>query len=87
MLGLQEQVYRRVCPPGGTLGRLSEEIYREVAYIAYHFHWSKRDIMDMTHRERRKWVSEIAGLNVQINENNERSYRERMENILTERKE
>jgi len=58
-----------------------------VAYIAYHFHWSKGDILDMTHRERRKWVAEISRMNISINENNERSYRERMGNILNERNE
>lgn len=84
---MQKQIYRRVRPPGGTLGRLSDEIYREVAYIAYHFHWSKGDILDMTHRERRKWVAEISRMNISINENNERSYRERMGNILNERNE
>jgi len=45
-------------------------IYREVAYIAYHFNWSKQEIMTMPHHERKKWISEIADINNQINAQN-----------------
>jgi hypothetical protein len=44
-----------------------ERIYQEVAYIAYHFHWSVNDIMDMEHRERQIWVREISEINKEIN--------------------
>jgi hypothetical protein len=83
VLRLQAQIYRGVRSPGGTLGHLSDSIYREVAYIAYHFNWSKREIMEMTHHERRKWMSVIVDMNKQINANNERNYSERMENLLS----
>lgn len=71
---LQEQVYRRVFLAGGTIGRLSEEIYREVAYIAYHFSWSRNEIMSMCHNERRKWVSLIADMNRRINDTMRKKY-------------
>ncbi|MCK4824687.1 hypothetical protein KA005_53540 [bacterium] len=45
-----------------------DKLYREVAYIAYHFHWSHDEIMDMEHSERRLWVKEIAKINQEINE-------------------
>lgn len=35
--------------------------------MAYHFHWSKAEIMDMSHRERQQWVKEISGINQEIN--------------------
>ncbi|MBN1423920.1 hypothetical protein JXA88_05120 [Candidatus Fermentibacteria bacterium] len=54
-------------PGGGTLGYLPERIYREVAYIAYHFHWPRPDIMSMTHKERQRWVKEIACINNRMN--------------------
>jgi hypothetical protein len=44
-----------------------EEIYREAAYIAYHFHWAHDEIMDMEHPERRRWVKEIAAINREMN--------------------
>ena len=54
--------------PGGIVSYPLEKIYREVAYIAYHFHWSRDEIMDMTHSERRVWVKEISKINQDINE-------------------
>jgi hypothetical protein len=36
---------------------------REVAFVAYHFHWSRDDIYTMPHPERRRWVEEISHIN------------------------
>jgi hypothetical protein len=43
------------------------QAYREVAFIAYHFHWPADTIMNLEHRERRRWVSEISEINRRIN--------------------
>jgi hypothetical protein len=40
-----------------------EQLYTEVAYVAYHFHWSREEILDLEHPERRRFVEEIAALN------------------------
>ncbi|HEY8980395.1 hypothetical protein IAG44_12265 [Streptomyces roseirectus] len=40
----------------------------EVAYVAYHFHWQREEILDLTHEERRQWVAEIARINTRVNE-------------------
>ncbi|MFZ4734737.1 MAG: DUF6760 family protein [Bradymonadia bacterium] len=45
-----------------------ERIFQEVAYIAYHFHWSLEDLLAMEHRERQLWIKEISGINKEINE-------------------
>jgi Family of unknown function (DUF6760) len=45
----------------GTAG-----LYLEVAVIAYHFHWSRRECMDMSRRERRRWLEEIERINKAI---------------------
>ncbi|HXU74545.1 MAG TPA: DUF6760 family protein [Polyangia bacterium] len=45
-----------------------EQIYQEVAYIAYHFHWTLDDILGMEHDERHIWLREIARINREINE-------------------
>ena len=34
----------------------------EVAYIAYHFHWSHAEILDLEHFDRRRYLAGIAGL-------------------------
>lgn len=44
-------------------GYPSKRLFEEVAYIAYHFHWPHDEIMQLEHRERQRWVSEIAELN------------------------
>jgi hypothetical protein len=41
----------------------TDEVYREVAYVAYHFHWSFDDIVDMEHPQRRRFVAEIDRMN------------------------
>jgi hypothetical protein len=39
-----------------------------VAFIAYHFHWAPEQIMNLEHRDRRRWVQRISALNQRINE-------------------
>ena len=40
-----------------------DRLYEEVAFIAYHFHWSFAEIMNLEHRERRRWCEEISKIN------------------------
>ncbi|MEL6524837.1 MAG: DUF6760 family protein [Chloroflexota bacterium] len=44
-----------------------DRLYQEVAYIAYYFHWSHERVMMMEHRERQRWVAEIARINERLN--------------------
>ncbi|GAA1948905.1 DUF6760 family protein [Amycolatopsis minnesotensis] len=46
----------------------TDRLYQEVAYVAYHFHWSRDEVLDLEHRERIRWVEQIAGINTRINE-------------------
>lgn len=46
----------------------TDRLFEEVAYVAYHFHWSLDDILDMQHQERHLWLREIARINREINE-------------------
>ncbi|MDB9314578.1 hypothetical protein PN462_15815 [Spirulina sp. CS-785/01] len=39
-----------------------EELYQEVAYIAFYFHWARSDILSLDHEERLRWVEEINQL-------------------------
>lgn len=47
---------------GGALGYPSEQLHEEVACIAFHFHWSLEEILQLNHRARWGWVSEIDKL-------------------------
>jgi hypothetical protein len=50
------------------IGYPLDQLYQEVAYIAYYFHWTPDSIMDMDHRFRRRWVNEIASINKRLNQ-------------------
>lgn len=45
-----------------------DKIRAEAAFIAYHFHWSLPDILDLTHRERIAWVGQISQINQRVME-------------------
>ncbi|HWP92881.1 MAG TPA: DUF6760 family protein [Thermodesulfobacteriota bacterium] len=55
------------------IGYPLDRIYEEVAFIAYHFHWTHEEIMNMEHRERQRWVEEISRINRQLSGEKQRS--------------
>ncbi len=66
---MRRQVRQGVWSPGGIVSYPLENIFKEVAFIAYHFHWDRESILELSHRERHAWVKEISGINAKINEN------------------
>ncbi len=46
----------------------AERLYEEVAYVAYHFHWSLDEILDLEHADRQRFVDEIATINRRLSE-------------------
>ena len=53
-----------------------DQLYEEVAFLAYHFHWDHETIMNMEHRDRQRWCEEISKINRNLNSSstsNERS--------------
>jgi len=51
-----------------VIGYPLERLHEEVAYIAYYFHWPYEQVMALDHRERQRWVAEIARINTQLNQ-------------------
>ena len=47
---------------------LSDRLHEEVAYLSYYFHWPYQQVMQLDHRERQRWVGEVAGINQRLNE-------------------
>lgn len=45
----------------GALRADTDLLYRDVHYLAYHYHWSEREIMEMTREKRRQYVDSLAG--------------------------
>jgi hypothetical protein len=39
-----------------------------MAFVAYHFHWSYEELMNVDHRERRRWCDEISRINRKLND-------------------
>jgi hypothetical protein len=44
-----------------------DQLAGEVAFIAYHFHWSHDQIMALEHADRRSWVEQISEINRLMN--------------------
>ncbi len=40
-----------------------KSLYEEMAFIAHHFHWPRAELMQLEHRERRRWCREISAIN------------------------
>lgn len=53
------------------IGYPLEQLYEEVAFIAYHFHWQPDAVLNLEHPDRRRWVEEISTINERLNESNE----------------
>lgn len=45
-----------------------DRLYEEVAFIAYHFNWSREEVMALPHSERQRWCEEISDINSRMNE-------------------
>ncbi|MGH2370255.1 MAG: DUF6760 family protein, partial [Chloroflexota bacterium] len=56
---------------GGIAGYPLDQLYEEVAFIAYYFHWPVRDIYELEHPDRRRWVEEISAINQRLREETE----------------
>ena len=53
---------------GGVVGYPLKALYEEVAFVAYHFHWTPETILNLEHSERRRWVQEISAINQRMND-------------------
>jgi len=45
----------------GELRTDDDVLYHEVHYLAYHYHWSEREIMQLTRDKRHKYIAVLAG--------------------------
>lgn len=43
-------------------------MHEEIAFIAYHFHWNRAEILHLEHRERTRWCDEISKIHERMNE-------------------
>jgi hypothetical protein len=50
-----------------------DQLYEEMAFIAFHFHWPRDELMALEHGERRRWCEEISTINRRLNDDPEGS--------------
>ena len=43
-----------------------DQLYKEVAFIAYYFHWAHDEVLKMPHAQRKKWCEEISQINKKL---------------------
>jgi hypothetical protein len=46
----------------------TDRLFEEVAYVAYHFHWSLEEILNLEHPDRQRYVREISSINRRLTE-------------------
>ncbi len=51
----------------------SDKLYEEAGFIAYYMHWSREEIMNLSHLERIRWCGEISKINRKLNDEPERA--------------
>jgi hypothetical protein len=40
-----------------------DRLWEEISFVAYHFHWSLEEILDLEHPVRKRFVDEISRIN------------------------
>ncbi len=43
-----------------------EQLYQEMTFLSYYLHWSRNDVMCLSHLERRRWCSEVSAVNQKL---------------------
>ena len=43
-----------------------EELYEEMAFIAYYLHWPVEQVLGLEHGERRRWVGQVSQINERL---------------------
>lgn len=52
---------------GGIAVYPETELYKEVSFLAYYYHWDYRTVMTLDHRTRRRFCAEISAIHKELN--------------------
>ena len=65
--------YKVVCRPAAGFFRKVElslypedKLYEEMTFLGYYLHWGHEELMNLEHRERRRWCSEVSQINKKL---------------------
>jgi hypothetical protein len=45
-----------------------DDLLEEVAFVAYHFHWSLAEILELEHGDRQRFIEEISAINKEMSQ-------------------
>jgi uncharacterized protein DUF6760 len=45
-----------------------DRLFEEISYVAYYFHWSLEEILDLEHPIRQRFVEEIGAIHRRLSE-------------------
>lgn len=43
-----------------------ERLYQEMTFLSYYLHWSRDQVMQLDHLERRRWCKEVSEVNQKL---------------------
>ena len=43
-----------------------EQLYEEMTFLSYYLHWSRNEVMGLSHLERRRWCQEVSAVNKKL---------------------
>lgn len=41
-------------------------MFQEMTFLAYYLHWSRTEVMNLSHLERRRWCREVSAVNKKL---------------------
>ena len=44
-----------------------DQLYKEVSFLAYYYHWDYKTVMTLDHATRRRFCAEISAIHKEIN--------------------
>ena len=51
-----------------------ERMYQEMTFLSYYLHWSRDEVMQLDHQERRRWCREVSAVNKKLSNNDKNSF-------------
>ena len=49
-------------------------LYQEMTFLSYYLHWSRDEVMNLNHLERRRWCREVSAVNKKLSNNEDNTF-------------
>lgn len=51
-----------------------DRLYQEMAFLSYYLHWPLDEVMNLDHRERRRWCEEVSAINKRLSGTKDKTF-------------